>query len=137
MKVAVIDGQGGGIGRTIVDKLKKLEITTEVVGLGTNSTATMGMLKAGADAGATGENAIVYNAHRVDLIVGPVAILVANSMLGEITPKMAEAIGSSDAEKFLIPVNRCGLTIAGLPDLKLNQWIDYTVKEILEKAKKV
>jgi len=119
MKIGVIDGQGGGIGRTIVEKLSKSAVITEVIALGTNSTATMGMLKAGAIAGATGENAIVVNAKKMDILVGPMAILVANSMMGEITPKMAAAIGDSSAIKLLIPVNRCGLIIPGLPELKV------------------
>ncbi|MDA3846675.1 MAG: DUF3842 family protein [Vallitaleaceae bacterium] len=134
MKIGIVDGQGGGIGRTIVEKLRKSAVITEVIALGTNSTATMSMLKAGASAGATGENAIVVNAKKMDIIVGPMAILVANAMMGEITPKIAEAIGDSRAIKLLIPVNRCGLMIPGLPELKLNDWIDYTVNEILNRC---
>lgn len=134
MMIGVVDGQGGGIGKTIVEKLKKREITAEVVALGTNSTATMGMLKAGADRGATGENAIAVTSKKLDIIIGPMAILVADSMMGEITPVIARTIGQAKADKYLIPVNRCGLTIAGLPDIKLNQWIEYTVDEVLKKS---
>lgn len=134
MRIAVVDGQGGGIGKAIVEKLIKSATITEVIALGTNSTATMGMIKAGATKGATGENAIVVNVKNADVIVGPMAILVANAMMGEITPQMALAIGDCSAQKILIPVNRCGLTIAGLPNLKLNEWIELAVYEILQKC---
>lgn len=115
MRIAVIDGQGGGIGKTIVEKLRKeLPEDVEIIALGTNVLATSLMLKAGANEGATGENAIVLNAAKVDIIMGTVGILAANSMLGELTAPMARAIGESPARKILLPLNRCNLEIVGV-----------------------
>lgn len=136
-KIAVIDGQGGGIGSLVIKRLKeefgdRLEITA----LGTNSTATSAMLKARANRGATGENAIVWNAGRVDAIIGPVSIVLANGMLGELTPKMAKAIASSAAKKFLIPLNQEKVEVIGtlrepLPHLieKLIEAINQSINE--------
>lgn len=115
MKIAIIDGQGGGIGKHITMKLRSfLGEEYEIIGLGTNAVATMAMLKAGANEVATGESAIVYMASKVDVIVDPVSILSANSMCGEMTPRMVEAIGSSDAKKILLPVNRNQIEIVGV-----------------------
>jgi len=115
MLVAVIDGQGGGIGRSIIEKLRN-EFTDDIkiIALGTNSLATSFMIKAGANEGATGENAIVYNAGRVDVIMGVVGIIAVNSMLGELTPLMAKAIAESPARKILVPLNRCNVEIVGI-----------------------
>lgn len=115
MLVAVIDGQGGGIGRSIIEKLRN-EFTDDIkiIALGTNSLATSSMIKAGANEGATGENAIVYNAGRVDVIMGVVGIIAVNSMLGELTPLMAKAIAESPARKILVPLNRCNVEIVGI-----------------------
>ena len=114
MRIAVIDGQGGGIGRHITEKLRRaLSEETEIIALGTNSLATAAMLKAGANEGATGENAIVQTSKKVDIITGAVSILVANSMFGEVTPKIAEAVGSAEAIKVLLPVNRSNIEIVG------------------------
>ena len=115
MRIAVIDGQGGGIGMTIVEKLRKeLLEDVEIIALGTNALATSYMLKAGANEGATGENAIVVNAGKVDIIMGTVGIIAANSMLGELTPLMAKAIAESPAKKILLPLNRCNIEIVGV-----------------------
>jgi NAD(P)-dependent dehydrogenase (short-subunit alcohol dehydrogenase family) len=131
VRIAVIDGQGGGIGRVIVEKLRKeLSEDTEIIALGTNSSATALMLKAGANEGATGENAIIYNAGKVDIIVGVVGIIISNAMLGELTPKMAEAISSSTARKILIPLNRCNLEIVGVKSEPLPHYIDMAVSMI-------
>ncbi|GAB6179871.1 DUF3842 family protein [Desulfotomaculum defluvii] len=129
MRIAVIDGQGGGIGKAVVSKLRQaFEDSIEIVALGTNSLATSLMLKSGANEGATGENAIVYNVSRVDFIVGPVAIVCANSLLGELTPLMAKAIAESPAKKVLIPLNRCNLTVAGVETKPLPHYIDDAIE---------
>jgi NAD(P)-dependent dehydrogenase (short-subunit alcohol dehydrogenase family) len=131
MRIAVIDGQGGGIGKAIVEKLRQaFGKEVEIVALGTNALATALMLKSGADEGATGENAIVYNASRVDAILGTIGIIAANAMLGELTPLMARAIAESPARKVLIPLNRCNLKIAGMKNEPLPQYIDDAIELI-------
>ena len=131
MRVAVIDGQGGGIGRAIVEKLKKEIAGIEILALGTNSIATSLMLKSGADEGATGENAVLINAAKVDIIVGVIGIISANAMLGELTPAIARAISESPAEKILLPLNRCGIEIVGTPkNLPLPALIDELVAAV-------
>lgn len=128
MRIAVIDGQGGGIGKLIVEKLRlHLGQDLEILALGTNVLATTAMLKAGADEGATGENAIVLNAHRVDVIVGSMGIIAANTMLGELTPSMARAISESPAKKILVPLNRCNFHVVGVKSETLPQYIDELV----------
>jgi NAD(P)-dependent dehydrogenase (short-subunit alcohol dehydrogenase family) len=137
MKIAVIDGQGGGIGKAIVEKLRReLPEQTHIVALGTNAVATMLMLKAGANEGASGENAIIVNSSRVDIIVGAIGIIVANAMMGELTPKMSEAIASSSAKKVLIPLNRCNIEVAGIKNDPLPQHIDSAVDIIINYLKK-
>lgn len=124
MRIAVIDGQGGGIGKALVEKLRAgLGKNTEILALGTNAAATAAMLKAGADEGASGENAIVVNAPRVDVIAGCIGILAAGSMLGEVTPAMAAAVGMSDAAKVLIPLGKCMIHVAGVAGKPLPQYI--------------
>lgn len=131
MKIAVIDGQGGGMGRALVEMIKaKLGKSVTVTALGTNSAATVAMLKAGADEGATGENAVVFNASKVDIIVGPIGIIAPNSMMGELSPAMAGAITESHALKILIPVNRCNMLIAGVQDKPLPQYMEIAVEMI-------
>ena len=113
MKILVIDGMGGGIGKAIIEKIKTELKSANIIAVGTNSIATSAMLKAGADYGATGENAVVYNAPRVDYIAGVMGIAFANSMHGEVSPKMAEAISLSPAHKILIPIDKCNVTVTG------------------------
>ena len=132
MKVAIIDGQGGGLGKSIIDRIAKInDHRFEIIALGTNSTATTAMIRAGANTGATGENAIMVNASKVDIIMGPIAIVIPNSIMGEISPKMAIAIGSSDALKILIPLNRCNVEIPGTKHLNINELLNYAVDELL------
>lgn len=138
MRIAVIDGQGGGIGKAIVEKLRKeLPEGVEIVALGTNSTATSIMMKAGANEGATGENAIVYNAGRVNVIAGAIGIIAANAMLGELTPAMARAIAESPARKVLLPLNRCNIETVGVDRSKpMPHLIDEMVQIINESMKR-
>ena len=134
MKIAVIDGKGGGIGCQVVERLKSLRNNDiEIIALGTNSQATSNMLKSGANDGATGENAVVWMSDKVDIIIGPMAIIAANSMMGEISPKMAEAVASSKARKLLLPVSKCNMDIIGLSNYQLKALFD----ELLEKTKKI
>lgn len=130
MRIAVVDGQGGGIGKIIVARLKKEIGGAEVIALGTNALATAAMLKAGADHGATGENAIVQTAGEVDVIAGCLGIVLAHSMLGELTPKMAEAIAKSKARKILLPVNRCGVDVVGIAQEAVSELIDRLVQQV-------
>ncbi|MDR2089576.1 MAG: DUF3842 family protein [Clostridiales Family XIII bacterium] len=130
MKIAVIDGQGGGIGRSIVERLKAAVPEAEVLALGTNATATDRMLKAGADEGATGENAIVHNVKNADIITGVIAILNANALMGELSPRIAEAIGASPAAKVLLPINRCGIYVVSVREAPLSAHIDNAVAVI-------
>jgi len=129
--IAVIDGQGGGIGSAMIKRLREtLAEEIEVIGLGTNAMATGAMLKAGANKGASGENAIVQTVMKVDLLVGTTAIVLANSMMGELTPKMAEAISSSPALKFLLPLRIPEVEIIGAPKEPLPHLIDQLVRRI-------
>ncbi|NPV53410.1 MAG: DUF3842 family protein [Firmicutes bacterium] len=137
MRIAVIDGQGGGIGRGIIEKLRKelppeLAGRVELVALGTNALATGAMLRAGADEGATGENAVVQTAEAVDLILGPIGIVLAHSMLGELTPRMAEAVARSKARKFLIPINRCRVDVVGVQSETLPRLLDALAQRVRE-----
>lgn len=135
--VAVIDGQGGGIGKALIERLRQtFEDRLNIIALGTNSLATSQMLKAGASEGATGENAVVVNAARVDAILGAVGIISADAMLGEVTPAMARAIGSSPAPKILVPLNRCSLHVVGLKDMPFSSYIEEAVAELLALAKR-
>ena len=110
--VVIIDGQGGGVGRALTEASRKAYPTLCIRAVGTNALATAAMLKAGATEGATGENAVIFNVRQADVLLGPIGILAANGLLGEVTPRMAEAIGSSDAVKILIPSQRCSIRLA-------------------------
>ena len=116
MMILVVDGQGGGLGRLLVRELKGAFPQAEIAAVGTNSTAANAMMKAGADFAATGENAVVVNCRHADIIVGAVGIVIADSMWGEITPRMAQAVGQSDARRVLIPINLCSNLVVGVSD---------------------
>lgn len=130
MKITIIDGQGGRIGKTIIEQLKATHKELELYAIGTNSIATSAMLKAGADYGATGENAVLVNAADSDIIIGPIGIVFANALLGEITPAIATAVGSSKAYKILIPVNRCNHFVAGCSETSMGEYIRMAVEKI-------
>jgi len=133
LKIAVIDGQGGGIGSLIVKRLKdEFRDRFEIIALGTNAAATSAMMKSRANKGATGENAIVYNSDRVDMIIGPLSIVLPNAMLGEVTGKMASAIVSSQAKKFLLPLNQEGIDITGVTKEPLPHLIELVLSQIKE-----
>ena len=123
MKILIIDGQGGRIGKMLVEKIRQRWPGLPLTALGTNSIATSTMLR-GADEGATGENPVIYNAGSADVIIGPIGIVLANSLLGEITPAMAAAVAQSDAQKILIPMNRCKSAVAGVLDASLAEYIE-------------
>lgn len=131
MRIAVIDGQGGGIGKLLVEKLRRaLPEEVEIIALGSNAVATAAMLKAGANSGGSGENAIVQTAPAVDLIVGTIGVVVAHSMLGEITPRIAEAVARSPARKLLLHLNRSGIEIIGASKEPLPHLADMLVAEV-------
>jgi hypothetical protein len=131
--IAVIDGQGGGIGSAMIKRLREdLGEQLEIIGLGTNAMATGAMLKAGANKGASGENAIVQTVKTVDIIIGTTGIILANSMMGELTPKMAEAVASSPAMKCLLPLKMPEVEIIGAPKEPLPHLLDQLVKRIKE-----
>ena len=132
MKITIIDGQGGKIGKTIVEQLKKRHPEQELYAIGTNSLATAAMLKAGADYGATGENPCIVNAQDSDIIIGPVGIVVANALLGEITPAIATAVGASKAYKILIPMNKCNHYVVGCQDNGLADNIRMVCEKVEE-----
>ena len=128
-RICVIDGQGGGIGSTIIKRLKQVfEETIEILAIGTNAIATSQMLKAQANKGATGENAIIHTVKHVDVIIGPMAIIMANAMMGEVTPKMAEAVSASGARKLLLPLSQERIDIIGVAAAPLPHLIDALIE---------
>lgn len=138
VRICVIDGQGGGIGSTLIKYLKaQLGEQVELIALGTNAIATVHMLKAGANKGASGENAICRTIAEVDYIIGPIAITWANAMLGELTPKMANAIMSCSAVKLLLPITQERAEIVGLDKAPLPHLVEAAVKKIQEVMKNV
>lgn len=131
MKIAIIDGQGGGIGKYIMQRCRaELPAKLEIIALGTNSLATAAMLKAGANDGATGENAIRLVSQKVDVIVGSLAIICANSFLGELTPEMAQAIADAPAKKLLLPLNRINISVIGASAEPLPHQVDILLRQI-------
>jgi len=132
MQILIIDGHGGGLGAQIVSAIIKNFPNHMVRAVGTNGTATVAMIKAGAKEAATGENAVIVGARDADIIIGPVGIVIADSMLGEITPKMAAAIGQSRAKRLLVPVNQCDTIIVGVPSLPVSKLLQAVIASIDE-----
>ena len=124
MKVVVLDGQSGRMGSLLVERITSAALPCELIAIGTNAIATSAMLKAGADAAATGENPVIVACRDADIIAGPIGILAADSLLGEITPAMAVAIGQSRAKKVLLPVNHCNNIVVGTQNLSLSKLMD-------------
>lgn len=137
MRIAVVDGMGGGIGAQIVQRLRSLGIEgLHVIALGTNASATSAMVKAGAEIGATGENAIAFNAAKCHCIAGPIGVVIPNSMMGEISPAIATAIASSDAVKVLIPLQQAHVEFVGVETKPLSQMLDQLSDRVAEIAGK-
>jgi hypothetical protein len=137
MTVCVIDGQGGRIGSAIIARLKeRLRESVEIIALGTNSSATENMMKARANRGASGENAIVVTVKKAGIIIGTMNILITNSMLGELTPRMAAAIAGSAAVKMVLPVTQENVTVIGKTDLSIPQMISSLVDEVEKEINK-
>jgi NAD(P)-dependent dehydrogenase (short-subunit alcohol dehydrogenase family) len=131
--ICVIDGQGGGIGAAIIKRLRALfEEDIEIVALGTNAIATAQMLKARANRGASGENAIVQTVARMDIIIGPLGIVMANAMMGEVSAKVARAVADSPARKFLVPLSQENVVVLGASSLPLPHLLDILIEEHLQ-----
>ena len=131
-KVLVIDGQGGGLGRQLVSALAAACPEAELTAVGTNSLAANAMLKAGASRAATGETAVVVNCRRADVIVGPIGIVIADALLGEITPAMAAAVCQSGARRVLVPINHCENYVVGVPDQPVSQLVAAAAQKVKE-----
>ena len=134
VKILVIDGMGGSIGKSVIEKTKSELKCATIIAVGTNSIATSTMLKAGADFGATGENAVVYNASRVDYIIGVMGIALANSMHGEVSPTMAAAVSSSPAHKILIPIDKCNVTVMGAKPASVQDYINEIASTLRQRG---
>ena len=130
MKIVVIDGQGGRLGKLLVERVRERMPQAEIYAIGTNALATASMLKAGADFGATGENPVIRAVMDADGVLGPVGIVVANAILGEVTPAMAEAVGSCRGKKFLVPMNNCGVVVAGVSEQPLSAYVASAVEAL-------
>ena len=132
MEVVVVDGQGGGIGRSVCQILKQNFDDVFIIGVGTNATASTNLKKGGADVIATGENAIVYNVTRAKIVIGPLGIAFANSMYGEISPAIAMAVSQSEGTKYLIPISQCKANIVGVKEQPIADYLEELV-EIMKK----
>lgn len=130
MNILIIDAQGGGIGKQLITAIKHEFPQIEITAVGTNSIAATAMLKAGADHAVTGENAVIVGCRKADVIIGPVGIVIADAIFGEITPAMALAVGQSNAKRLLIPVNLCNNIIVGISDLSVGKLIAGVIKEL-------
>lgn len=136
MNILVIDAQGGGIGKQLVAAIKQNVADAVITAVGTNSTATAAMLKAGADYGATGENAVVVGCRKADIIVGPIGIVIADALFGEITPRMAKAVGQSAAKRILVPISHCENIVVGIAALSISAMVQEVVNVIQSLAGK-
>ena len=134
MKIVIVDGQGGKLGKLLVEQLKQRCPQGQIYAIGTNSIATATMLKAGADFGATGENPVVRNVIDADVVLGPTGIVVSHAILGEVTPAMAEAVGGCRAPKLLIPMNSCGVWVAGVQELPLSGYVNQIAERVCQMA---
>lgn len=132
MKILVIDGQGGGLGKQLVAALSARCPQAQLTAVGTNSLAASAMRKAGAVRTATGENAVVVNCRRADVIVGPIGIVIADALLGEITPAMAAAVCQSGARRVLVPINHCENYVVGVPDQPVSQLVAAAAQKVQE-----
>ena len=130
MNILVIDAQGGGRGKQLVSAIKENIPSAVITAVGTNSAATSAMLKAGADNAATGENAVVVNSKKAEVIVGPIGIVIADALFGEITPVMAKAVAQSGAKRILIPINHCDNIVVGVSDLNIKKLIQDVILEL-------
>ena len=134
MKILIVDGQGGGIGRQLVEALKR-EGERDIFCVGTNAIATSAMLRAGAARAATGENAVAVACREAEVIAGPVGIVIADALLGEITPEMARCVAASPARKVLLPMQKCHIQVAGVAPLTTQELVEDAVRRILEGQK--
>ena len=137
MEILIIDGQGGNLGRQLTRRIREAMPEADITAVGTNSTATENMLKGGANRGATGENSVIVNARRARVIAGPLGIVIADALLGEVTPAMANAVGCSDAVRVLIPMNRCDTLVAGVAEKSMGELIEDGVRRIVALLQKV
>lgn len=133
MDILVIDGQGGQLGGQLIKSLKMNFPAIKITAVGANATATTTMLKAGADQAATGENPVIVACRKADIIIGPIGIVIADALLGEITPQMAIAVGQADAVRILLPVNKCDNLVAGIPDVSTAALLE----DVVAKVKKI
>ncbi|MBR5516263.1 MAG: DUF3842 family protein [Clostridia bacterium] len=130
LNILIIDGQGGRVGKLLCERIKETDLNCEITAVGTNSLATSAMLKGGATRVATGENSVLVCSKNADVIIGPVGIAIADSLLGEITSVMANAVAQSNAVKLLIPVTKCNNIVIGVDDLSFSELIDKTVQKL-------
>jgi len=135
MRVVLIDGQGGRLGQSIAEAITREELPCELIAIGTNGIATSAMLKGGARKGATGENPVIVACRNADIIMGPIGIISADSMMGEITPAMAAAVGQSQAMKLLLPVSHCNNQVVGVKKLTMNEMVKEAIEQLKELLK--
>ena len=132
MNILVIDGQGGLLGGQLIKLMRENFKGMNIIAVGTNATATSTMLKAGADQAATGENPVIVACRKADVIIGPIGIVIADSLWGEITPQMAVAVGQADAVRILLPINKCDNLVAGISDLSMTTILNDVILKIKE-----